>query len=152
MDVCPNTYSSFPMNAPALTCGCAGAATGSGTVWGANPYQADSAICRAAVNAGAIPASGGQIVVTPAPKVPFFPNVTRNDVETSSYGGGDGFRIAVDAAAASSGAPAPAADTAPTAAGAGTSAMTMDICPNTYGSFPTDAPALSCTCAAEATE
>jgi outer membrane protein OmpA-like peptidoglycan-associated protein len=96
MDVCPITYGSFPMDGPALSCSCpAEAAKADASVWGANPYSSESSICRAAVNAGAIGLTGGQVMVTPQPNVPLFPGVNRNGVRTSNDRGGEGFRIEV---------------------------------------------------------
>jgi hypothetical protein len=38
LDICPSDYSSFPEDAPALTCGCDSASVKKGSVYGANPY------------------------------------------------------------------------------------------------------------------
>lgn len=46
-----------------LTCSCTAEATAAGLVWGTGPYTADSAICRAALHAGAIRAAGGVVHV-----------------------------------------------------------------------------------------
>jgi len=148
LDICPTDYGSFPENAPSLTCGCPAAAVKAGSVRGANPYYYQSSVCRAALHAGAIGAEGGQIVVQPE-KSAFFPAVSRNGVEAGSWGAGMGFRVVV--------AGAPAAPTSPAAAGAAgagapaqTVGMTLDICPSDYGSFPEDAPPLTCGCPAAA--
>ena len=107
---------------------------------GANPYYYQSSLCRAALHAGAIGAEGGQIIVHPR-KAPFFPAVSRNGVEANSWGQGKGFSVS----AAAGGRPgSPVFDPAD-AAGA-----TLDICPTGYGSFPEDAPALTCGCPAAA--
>jgi outer membrane protein OmpA-like peptidoglycan-associated protein len=112
-------------------------------VRGANPYYYQSSLCRAARHAGAIGPDGGQITVQPS-KQPFFPAVTKNGVEGDSWGEGMGFQVLVaDAATTGSGA---ASGTEPLAE------MTLDVCPSNYGSFPEDAPTLSCACAAEATK
>ncbi len=164
LDVCPTDYGSFPENAPPLSCACSADAVKEGSVDGANPYYYQSSLCRAAVHAGAIGATGGQILVEPSPS-PFFPAVTRNGVEAGSWGEGMGFRVVVSGAAAAppSAAEAPAAPTAPPAttpppaAAAPTPAtpapsagMTLDICPTNYGSFPEDAPPVTCPCSADA--
>ena len=143
LDICPTDYGSFPEDAPPLTCGCTGAAVKAGNVRGANPYYYQSSLCRAALHAGAIGAQGGQIVVQPA-KAPFFPAVLRNGVEANSWGEGKGFRIAVAAQPATPQPPATGA--AATAAPAQSAGMTLDICPSNYGSFPEDAPTLTCGC------
>ena len=142
MDICPNSFSSIPMDTPPITCGCsAEAAKKNDTVWGANPYYYGSSICRAAVHAGAITMQGGQVTITPAPKIPFFPSVTRNDVQSSSSSADNGFRVVVAGSASGS---APAAPAASTAAG-----QTMEICPNSFSSIPMDAPPITCGCSTE---
>ena len=140
LDICPTDYGSFPEDAPPLTCGCSADAVKAGNVNGANPYFYQSSLCRAALHAGAVGADGGEIVVTPE-KAAFFPAVSRNGVEAGSYGEGMGFRIAT-AAGGRHAAPASAADAS--------SGMTLDICPTDYGSFPEDAPPLTCGCSADA--
>jgi outer membrane protein OmpA-like peptidoglycan-associated protein len=151
LDNCPVDYSSFPEDAPVLTCGCSATAVKTGRIMGANPYYWQSSLCRAALHAGAIGAEGGQIVLKPE-KAPFFPAVARNLVAGDSYPGGMGFRVVVAGATA---APAPAVAAADSAAGAAASTaaptgMTLDVCPTDYSSFPEDAPALTCGCSATA--
>ena len=143
MDICPNSFSSIPMDTPPITCGCsAEAAKKNDTVWGGNPYYYGSSICRAAVHAGAIGAQGGQVTITPAPKIPFFPSVTRNGVESSPSNADNGFRVVVAGGAS-------AAASTPAAASAATT-QTMDICPNNFSSIPMDTPPIACGCPAEA--
>jgi outer membrane protein OmpA-like peptidoglycan-associated protein len=166
LDVCPSNYGSFPEDAPTLTCGCSAEAATQGDVFGANPYYWQSELCRAAVHAGAIGAEGGQIVVEPS-KQAFFPAVSNNGVEGSSYGEGMGFKIVVagtaptapqasgpappqPATGTTSAAPATPSTTAETpSAPQPTAGMTLDVCPSNYGSFPEDAPTLTCGCTAE---
>jgi outer membrane protein OmpA-like peptidoglycan-associated protein len=111
-----------------------------GTVWGANPYYYQSGLCRAALHAGAIGAEGGQIVVQPR-KSAFYPAVSRNGVQARSSGGGTGFSVS---AAAGGGRPGSAVFDAASSTG-----LTLDICPIDYGSFPADAPPLTCGCSAD---
>jgi len=150
LDICPTDYGSFPESAPTLTCGCSAAAVKTGTVWGTNPYYYQSSLCRAALHAGALGAEGGQVVIQPE-KSTIFPAVSRNGVQASSTGQGMGFRVVVTkepaapnspaaSGTASLGAPAPAQSRS----------MTLDICPTDYGSFPEDAPPLTCGCSAAA--
>jgi len=148
LDICPTDYGSFPENAPALTCGCSAAAAKTGTVWGTNPYYYQSGLCRAALHAGAIGADGGQIVVQPE-KSTIFPAVLRNGVEARSSGPGMGFRVVVTRDSAAPTSPAPAGAASP-GAPPQTTGMTLDICPTDYGSFPADAPPLTCGCSAAA--
>ena len=144
LDICPTDYGSFPEDAPTLTCGCSAAAVKDGSVYGANPYYWQSSPCRAALHAGAVGAQGGQIVIEPAQQ-PFFPAVTRNGVEGRSYGDGRGFQVVVAGAATTPDIPATGETPSTTPTG-----MTLDICPSDYGSFPEDAPALTCGCPADA--
>ena len=96
LDTCPSDYSSFPADAPPVTCGCSPAALKQGDVFGANPYYWQSSVCRAAVHAGVIGPKGARVVVTPATS-PVFPSVTRNGIAGRSWAGGaanQGFRVA----------------------------------------------------------
>jgi outer membrane protein OmpA-like peptidoglycan-associated protein len=147
LDICPSDYGSFPEDAPSLTCGCSAEAVKDGSVYGANPYYWQSSPCRAALHAGALGAQGGQIVIEPAQQ-PFFPAVTRNGVEGRSYGDGRGFQVVVAGAATTP--EVPATGEAPSSTAAPATGMTLDICPSDYGSFPEDAPALTCGCSADA--
>src|SRR4029077_21104767 len=119
LDICPTNYGSFPEDAPPLTCGCDAASVKRGNVNGANPYYYQSALCRAALHAGAIGAEGGQIVVQPK-KSAFYPAVTRNGVRADSSTGGMGFSVS---AKAGSGPGSPVFDAANSAG------LTRDICP-----------------------
>jgi outer membrane protein OmpA-like peptidoglycan-associated protein len=143
LDICPSDYGSFPEDAPALTCGCSAEAAKEGRVFGTNPYFWQSSPCRAAVHAGAVGAQGGQIVIEPSQQ-PFFPAVTRNGVDGDSYGEGRGFRVVVSGATT-----APSASQGQESTSAKATGMTLDICPSDYGSFPEDAPTLTCGCSAE---
>ena len=57
---CPPNAVGLPVGTR-LTCTCTSAATTTGTVWGSEPYTADSAICRAAVHAGEVGREGGRV-------------------------------------------------------------------------------------------
>lgn len=140
LDVCPNNYEGFTVEAPPLICSCSAAAIKEGTPRGANPYHWSSPICRAAVHAGIIGPQGGTVVVTPD-KADAFPSVTRNDIVSLAYRRDVGFRLAAVAGAA----PLAPADL-PAASGG----MTLDVCPNNYEGFAADASALSCGCSAAA--
>ena len=93
LDVCPTNYGGFPEDAPPLRCNCPPGAAKEGSVYGANPYYWQSAVCRAALHAGVISMQGGQVLVTPD-KAPVFPAVTRNGVGGASFGQGAGFLVA----------------------------------------------------------
>jgi predicted nucleic acid-binding Zn ribbon protein len=123
---CPNTFENQP---GALTCSCETQAALSGSVWGTAIYTTDSRICRAAVHAGAIPATGGIVTVTPAPGLPAYPGSAANGITTSNYGPWSASFTVAGAGAA------PAAATGPAA------------CP---ANFQGQSAPLSCACAPEA--
>jgi len=66
-----------------ITVSCGSCSTGS--VWGDGRYTPDTAICRAAVHAGAIPAKGGRAVVVFKEKFGPFEAADRNGVSSSSW-------------------------------------------------------------------
>jgi outer membrane protein OmpA-like peptidoglycan-associated protein len=115
LDICPTSYGGFDADAPPLTCGCPPGAGKDGTVYGANPYYWQSAICRAALHAGVIGVQGGQVLVT-SDKAPVFPAVNRNGIVGNSFSAGTGFRVAAIPGAAAA-APPPAKTPATDAAG-----------------------------------
>ena len=89
LEFCPQNYQEFPVDGPALTCGCtAEAATpGRASVYGDKVYAGHSSLCLAARHAGVINGRGGRIVITPVsvPDAdPPFPSVLRNGIQ--SYG------------------------------------------------------------------
>src|SRR5262245_51843606 len=66
-DICPNNFINFPMDISGLRCTClTEQAKADATIWGGNPYDSGSDICRAAVHAGAITTAGGQVRITPS--------------------------------------------------------------------------------------
>jgi hypothetical protein len=71
-------------NGTQIRCGCA--AAGAGAVWGTDLYTDDSNVCAAAVHAGAIPSTGGTVVVTIQPGQSSYTGTTRNGITTLSYG------------------------------------------------------------------
>ncbi|MDY0004119.1 MAG: LCCL domain-containing protein [Polyangia bacterium] len=59
----------------------------SGSVWGTNPYTADSSVCRAAIHAGLSTAKdGGSFTLTVAPGQDKYKGSEANGVTTSSFG------------------------------------------------------------------
>lgn len=68
-----------------LVCSCAANKTANGSIWGSGPYTADSSVCRAAVHAGVIRASGGSIRITKAPGQNSYRGSSANGVVTSSW-------------------------------------------------------------------
>ncbi len=121
---CP---ANFQNQSGPLTCACAPEAAASGSVWGTGVYTTDSRVCRAAVHIGAIPATGGNVTITPAPGLPAYLGTAANGITTANYGP---WRASFTVAAATG-----------TTAAAGPAA-----CPT---NFQGRTEALSCMCAAE---
>lgn len=65
---------------------CDGKCGAVGSVWGSNPYTADSCLCRAARHAGVIGSSGGKFVVKPAnpPPAEYKPS-SQHGITTYDY-------------------------------------------------------------------
>ena len=68
-----------------LTCTCRSVNV-RGTVWGTDVYTRDSSICRAAVHAGVIPASGGTLTVKATAGRDSYSGTERNGVTSNSFG------------------------------------------------------------------
>nr|WP_255599356.1 LCCL domain-containing protein [Hasllibacter sp. MH4015] len=99
-----------PSNALALsgTTQCACPANPSGTIWGSAVYTADSNICMAALHAGAIPITGGNITVTTSGRLESFPGSVQNGVTSNPWGAYDtSFSVAALPDAAPQPAPQP---------------------------------------------
>lgn len=56
-------------------------------VYGAGPYTDDSSVCAAAIHAGVIPSSGGDVRVTLGPKLAGHQASTKNGVTTRAWSG-----------------------------------------------------------------
>ncbi|MCP3063954.1 hypothetical protein LXT21_34775 [Myxococcus sp. K38C18041901] len=69
----------------AIRCGCPSVSLGA-SFWGTDLYTDDSDVCVAAVHAGAIPASGGNVTVTIQPGQSSYTSTHRYGVTSSSYG------------------------------------------------------------------
>jgi len=67
------------VNCPA---GCAG----EGATWGSGHYTLDSGVCRAAIHAGIIKDSGGDVGVTIEPGRPAYRGSLKNGIQSSDYG------------------------------------------------------------------
>lgn len=117
---CPADFQNQPAS---LTCACSAEATQSRTVWGTGPYTSDSGVCRAAVHAGVIPATGGVVAVSRSAGLQSYAAGEANGVATLDYGPWDAsFTIAAPGSA-------------------------TDACPLDFGDRDGT---LSCTCTAEA--
>ena len=96
----PACPADFQNQSSAMTCRCAPEAALSGSVWGSGTYTTDSRVCRAAVHAGAIPAGGGIVVITPAPGRQSYAGSAANGITTANYGPWAGsFTVAAPGAA-----------------------------------------------------
>lgn len=84
--LCPVLYKAAP---PGWAGDCYCDPGRSGPAWGTNPYTSDSAVCNAAVHAGAIGSGGGVIHLAPAPGQSSYPGSTRNGFTTSDFGSWD---------------------------------------------------------------
>jgi hypothetical protein len=82
---CPANAGGFDVGAR-VQCGCSAEAAASGSVWGSGPYTGDSAICRAAVHAGAIRGEGGMVRVRVTAGRNGYPASARNGVGANSWG------------------------------------------------------------------
>jgi hypothetical protein len=83
---CPTTLS-INRNLPTpFSCTCSAAASTSGAVWGTDLYTDDSALCLAAVHAGAIGAEGGLITVLRSEGRPLYVGSARNGVTSHDFG------------------------------------------------------------------
>ena len=82
LPVCPDRLAA---GTGALHCACPSEATATGSVWGSDVYTDDSAICRAALHAGAVGTGGGPVYVVEAAGQASYPAVTRNSVAGASW-------------------------------------------------------------------
>lgn len=96
---CADTYDDLPPVSGPYTCSCAGRVDTTDTVWGdaSGFYSRYSAICAAAVHAGAIDDnSGGRITLSPAPERSGWTGLRRNGVLARDADGDeaeDGFTV-----------------------------------------------------------
>lgn len=87
-DPCPTLFKSIPglSASTTITCRCDAGLSSAGPVWGSSIYTQDSAICRAAVHAGAIPASGGTVTAKAAGGCKTYIAKLQNGVQSSKWG------------------------------------------------------------------
>lgn len=81
-DKCPT---SFGANTD-LECTCDASMTGAGSVWGSSLYTTDSSVCRAALHAGEISASGGKVRAKRTDGCGKYVGSNANGVKTSNWG------------------------------------------------------------------
>ena len=84
---CPSSFKDFPEHdsADEQACTCAEDKTG-GAVWGTEIFTEDSSPCAAAVHAGVIKASGGDIAMKHAKGCDSYAGSTKNGVTTHGWG------------------------------------------------------------------
>ncbi|MBK7859445.1 MAG: hypothetical protein IPJ65_12640 [Archangiaceae bacterium] len=83
---CPGRYADATeaQKAGPFSCSCDEVAGGS--VWGSGIYTSDSAICAAAVHAGATKPAGGKVTVRPAPGCQKYEAAEKNGVASAAWG------------------------------------------------------------------
>lgn len=83
---CPDSVSSLS-SATGLVIGCRCPENSMhGSVWGSNPYTADSSFCAAAQHAGVVPAGGGVVWAKITEGLASYQGSEKNGVKTSGYG------------------------------------------------------------------
>lgn len=133
---CPDDFSALADTAAPLTCTCSPEATARGAVWGMDVYTADSAICRAALHAGAVTRRGGEVTLTPEPGRAAYPGLTRNGVSSSNFGAyAASFRFTGGAAGAAARSDGP---------------VVLESCPDDFTAFAHTTDPVTCTCDAQA--
>jgi outer membrane protein OmpA-like peptidoglycan-associated protein len=84
--LCPDNMMAYDGSDESVTCLCPGEATLRGSVWGSDLYSGDSATCRAAVHAGVIPMTGGQVTLQMLQGQPRYIGTTRRGVQSMNFG------------------------------------------------------------------
>jgi LCCL domain len=83
---CPSTAVSYRGSGRTITCSCSGSETRGGSVWGTGTYTDDSKICRAAMHAGIIGLSGGNISFRMVGPRNSYRGSSANSVNSGNYG------------------------------------------------------------------
>lgn len=86
VEQCPDSMLAFAGSDEVLRCACPAALTGQGSVWGSDTYTADSAVCRAALHAGAVTQRGGEVTVRMLDGEPRYLGTTRRGVQSQNFG------------------------------------------------------------------
>ncbi|MGG5818408.1 LCCL domain-containing protein [Falsiroseomonas sp. HW251] len=82
---CPDDMTAYAGSDEKLTCTCPAVSNPRGSVWGTDTYTADSAVCAAALHAGAVSRRGGEVTLRMLPGRPRYPGTTRNGVQSIDY-------------------------------------------------------------------
>jgi outer membrane protein OmpA-like peptidoglycan-associated protein len=123
---CPDDMRAYAGTDEQLTCACPAVSNPRGAVWGTDTYTADSAVCAAALHAGAVTRRGGEVTLRMLPGRPRYPGTTRNGLQSidfPDYGASYAF-IGVSAG--------------------------PQICPDTMMAYANTDETLTCVCAGEA--
>ncbi len=83
---CPDNAAAYAGTTEAITCACPETTTPRGAVWGSLTYTADSAICAAALHAGAVTRRGGTVTLRMGPGQPRYVGSTRNGLQSMNFG------------------------------------------------------------------
>lgn len=83
---CPDNFVAFRGTTDALSCFCPAENVEVGGVWGMDVYTEDSSVCQAAVHAGYLTKSGGNLTIVPQPGRAAYAGVTRNDISSGNNG------------------------------------------------------------------
>ncbi|QQA43284.1 LCCL domain-containing protein [Pelagovum pacificum] len=84
----PEACGAYPVGEASYECGCS-ADDSTGSIWGSDPYTADSSICTAARHAGVIGEDGGTVVAIAEPGQETYSASSANGVTTSDWGSYD---------------------------------------------------------------
>jgi outer membrane protein OmpA-like peptidoglycan-associated protein len=83
---CPADMTASAGSGEQITCICPATGTAASAVWGSGPYTADSAVCTAALHAGAITRRGGTVTLRMLPGQSRYPGSTRNGIASIGFG------------------------------------------------------------------
>jgi hypothetical protein len=129
---CPDDFDVFAGTREPHTCLCSTEATARGrAVWGIDVYRGNSAVCRAALHAGAVSGSGGPVTVIPEAGRDLYLGVTRNGL--SSYNADKPYKHSFRFAPAGQTAAAP---------------PRISDCPDDLDAYAGPGEPLTCTCSA----
>jgi hypothetical protein len=130
---CPDSFDAFGGSREPHTCLCSVEATAArGGVWGIDVYRGNSAVCRAALHAGAISGNGGSVTVIPEAGRDLYLGVTRNGLSSfnSDRPYKHSFRFAL--------------------AGQSPPSQKISDCPDDLDAYAGPGDPLTCTCSAQA--
>lgn len=83
--ICPDNFKAYAQTSTPLSCTCSAEATQRGIVAGMDVYTGNSSVCKAALHAGVVGATGGPVTVIPEAGREAYPGVTRNGVRSGNH-------------------------------------------------------------------